>query len=153
MGGNGASHSEATASATSKPGCRGWYENSTKTKKPYISVGFFLSPCAMENNLIQIEKGKYTALLRRILGMQMSENGVPEMQAILTKMGNLADGARHAYEYGGTIDEIEDNIESIEFALEYYHLRKDDLRAPLIKEAGKIDLRKSVVERDCDDCV
>jgi hypothetical protein len=107
----------------------------------------------MENNLIQIEKGKYTALLRRILGMQMSENGVPEMQAILTKMGNLADGARHAYEYGGTIDEIEDNIESIEFALEYYHLRKDDLRAPLIKEAGKIDLRKSVVERDCDDCV
>ena len=122
-----------------------------KQRNP-TSVGFFLSPCAMENNLIQIEKGKYTALLRRILGMQMSENGVPEMQAILTKMGNLADGARHAYEYGGTIDEIEDNIESIEFAIEYYHLRKDDLRAPLIKEAGKIDLRKNVVERDCDDC-
>lgn len=98
----------------------------------------------MENNLIQIEKGKYTALLRRVLGMQVSENGVPELQAILNTIRTLGAGASQAYEYGGTIDEIEDNIQSIEFALEYYHLRKDDLRAPLIKEVGKIDLRKSV---------
>ena len=107
----------------------------------------------MNNNLIQIEKGKYTALLRRVLGMQVSENGVPEMQAILNTINDFAAGARRAYEYGGTIDEIEDNFESIEFALEYYHLRKDDLRAPSIKVADKIDLRKSVVEEDCDDCV
>jgi len=106
----------------------------------------------MNNNLIQIEKGKYTALLRRVLGMQLSENGVPEMEAILNTISNIAAGARQAYAYGATVDEVEDNFESIEFALEYYHLRKDDLRAPLIKEVGKIDLRKSVVEKDCDDC-
>jgi hypothetical protein len=105
----------------------------------------------MENNLIQIEKGKYTALLRRVLGMQMSENGVSEMEAILNTINNFAASARRAYEYGATIDEIDHDFESIEFALEYYHLRKDDLRAPLIKVAGKIDLRKNVVEEECKD--
>lgn len=98
--------------------------------------------------MITIEKGKYTTLLRRVLGMQLSENGVPELQAILNTINTVADGAKRAYEYGATTDEIEDNLESIQFALEYYHLRKDDLRAPLIKEAGKIDLRKHKDE-DC----
>ena len=107
----------------------------------------------MNNNLIQIEKGKYTALLRRVLGMQVSENGVPEMEVILSTISNLAASARQAYGYGATIDEIDHDFESIEFGLEYYHLRKDDLRAPLIKEAGKIDLRKSVFEEECEDCV
>ena len=116
-------------------------------------MSLFLFSIAMNNNLIQIEKGKYTALLRRVLGMQLSENGVPEMQAILNTINDFAVGARQAYEYGATIDEIEDNFESIEFALEYYNLRKDDLRAPLIKVAGKIDLRKNVVEEECADCV
>lgn len=107
----------------------------------------------MNNNLIQIEKGKYTALLRRVLGMHVSENGVPEMEAILNTISNIAAGARQAYAYGATIDEIDADVESIEFGLEYYHLCKDDLRAPLIREAGKIDLRKSVVEQECEDCV
>jgi hypothetical protein len=102
--------------------------------------------------MINIEKGKYTSLLRRVLGMQLSDNGVSEMEAILNTISNIAAGARQAYAYGATVDEVEHNFESIEFALEYYHLRKDDLRAPLIKEVGKIDLRKSVVEEDCDDC-
>ena len=107
----------------------------------------------MNNNLIQIEKGKYTALLRRVLGMQVSENGVSEMEAILNTISNFAASAKQVYAYGATIDMVDHDIESIEFGLEYYHLRKDDLRAPLIKVAGKIDLRKSVVEEDCDDCV
>jgi hypothetical protein len=102
----------------------------------------------METNLIQIEKGKYTALLRRVLGMRMSENGVPELQVILTTINNFADGARRAYEYGSTREEIEDNFGSIEFALEYYNLRREDLFGPDIKEqeqpkvVGKINLCK-----------
>lgn len=102
----------------------------------------------MNNSLIQIEKGKYTALLRRVLGMQLSENGVPELQAILNTISNLAEGSKRAYEYGASRQEIEDNFESIEFALEYYHLRKEDLHGPEVKEQeypkvlGKINLCK-----------
>ena len=103
----------------------------------------------MNNNLIQIEKGKYTALLRRVLGMQVSENGTTEIEAIFS---TIISAARRG-SYGGTHHEIANHFETIGFALEYYHLRKDDLRAPSIKVAGKIDLRKSVVEEDCDDCV
>jgi hypothetical protein len=102
----------------------------------------------MNNSLIQIEKGKYTALLRRVLGMQLSDNGVPELQALLTTINNLAEGSKRAYEYGASRQEIEDNFESIEFALEYYHLRKEDLHGPDVKEQeylkvlGKINLCK-----------
>jgi hypothetical protein len=102
----------------------------------------------MENNLIQIEKGKYTALLRRVIGLHFAENGVPELQAILTTINNLAEGSKRAYDYGASRQEIEDNFESIEFALEYYHLRKEDLHGPDVKEQeypkvlGKINLCK-----------
>jgi hypothetical protein len=93
----------------------------------------------MENNLIQIEKGKYTALLRRVLGMEVSENGVSEVSAIL----NVIKTSAHNGSYYSDRVYIDACFETIEFALEYYHLRKDDLYSP-IKEVGKIDLRKSV---------
>ena len=116
----------------------------------------------MNNNLIQIEKGKYTALLRRVLGMQVSENGTTEIEAIFS---TIISAARRG-SYGGTHHEIANHFETIGFALEYYNLRKEDLSTPAIteneieelveramEETGKIDLRKSVVEEDCDDCV
>ena len=116
----------------------------------------------MNNNLIQIEKGKYTALLRRVLGMQVSENGTTELQAIFNVIQNTARNGR--YITGEA--EVDSYFEIIAFALEYYNLRKEDLSTPAITEneieelveramgeTGKIDLRKSVVEEDCDDCV
>ena len=103
----------------------------------------------MSNNTITIEKGRYTALLRRILGMQLSENGVPEMEAILNTIHSIAESVHTAYRYGATKEEIEDNLESIQFALEYYHLRKEDLHGPTIEEhqvKPEINLKKSYHE-------
>jgi hypothetical protein len=117
----------------------------------------------MNNNLIQIEKGKYTALLRRVLGMQVSENGTNEIEATFSV---IISAARRG-SYGGTHHEIDSHFETIGFALEYYNLRKeewssipqiteeqiDELVERAMGETGKIDLRKNVVEDDCDDCV
>ena len=50
----------------------------------------------MSNNIIQIDKGKYTALLRRVLGMQPSENGVSELQTL----GKIARNTGRSLEYG-----------------------------------------------------
>jgi hypothetical protein len=103
----------------------------------------------MNNSLIQIEKGKYTALLRRVLGMQLSENGVPELQALLTTISRVSEGINHTYVYGGNRQEIENGLENIGFALEYYDLCKEDFYGPDVKEQeypkvlGKIDLRKA----------
>ena len=71
---------------------------------------------------ISIEKGKYTALLRRVLGMQWSENGVSEVEAILNIISTTGDNARRAYHCGATQAEIDDNIQNIEFAIEYYRI-------------------------------
>jgi hypothetical protein len=103
----------------------------------------------MDNQMINIEKGKYTSLLRRVLGMQLSDNGVPELQALLTTISTLSEGIKLAYDYGANRQEIENGLENIEFALEYYHLRKEDLHGPEVKEQdyprviGKIDLSKA----------
>lgn len=78
----------------------------------------------MENNLIQIEKGKYTTLLRRVLGMQVSENGVSELEAIFTK---IRTSARHAQSSTNTMVDVASCVEDIEFALEYYNLRKEEI--------------------------
>lgn len=113
----------------------------------------------MNNNLIQIEKGKYTALLRRVLGMQMSDNGTSEVEAILNVICSTAQIARNSYTYGSTANDIDNDMESIGFALEYYNLRREDLFGPDIKEqeypkvVGKINLRKNVDEDECDDCI
>jgi hypothetical protein len=113
----------------------------------------------MNNNLIQIEKGKYTALLRRVLGMQVSENGTSEVEAILNVINSISSIARIAYHHGASAHEIDSNMESIGFAVEYYNLCKEDLFGPDIQEqeypkvVGKINLRKNVVEDECDDCV
>jgi hypothetical protein len=113
----------------------------------------------MNNNLIQIEKGKYTALLRRVLGMHMSENGTSEIEAILNVICSTAQIARNSYAYGATAKEIDGDMENIGFALEYYNVCKEDLFGPDIQEqeypkvVGKINLGKNVVEDDCDDCV
>ena len=99
--------------------------------------------------MINIEKGKYTSLLRRVLGMQLSDNGVPELQALLTTVSKLSEGIKLAYDYGANRQEIENGLENIEFALEYYHLRKEDLHGPDVTEQdyprviGKIDLSKA----------
>jgi hypothetical protein len=119
----------------------------------------------MNNNLIQIEKGKYTALLRRVLGMQVSENGTTETEAIFSA---ITSAARRG-SYGGTHHEIDSHFETIGFALEYYNLRKEEWSSipPITEneieelveramgETGKINLRKNVDEDDCDcdDCV
>jgi len=93
----------------------------------------------MENNLIQIEKGIYTALLRRILGMEVSENGVNEVSAILNV---IKTSAHNGSSYSDRVY-IDACFESIEFALEYYHLRKDDLYDQS-NRLTRSDLRKSV---------
>jgi hypothetical protein len=117
----------------------------------------------MNNNLIQIEKGKYTALLRRVLGMQVSENGTTETEAIFSA---IISAARRG-SYGGTHHEIDNHFETIGFALEYYNLRKeewssipqitesqvDEVVERIIEEVGEINLRKNVDEDECDDCV
>lgn len=78
----------------------------------------------MSNNIIQIDKGKYTALLRRVLGMQLSENGVSELQtlgSIVNYVGrNFQDEALSA-------EQACSDIETLEFVAEYFHLRKDEM--------------------------
>lgn len=81
----------------------------------------------MRTGFISIEKSKYTALLRRVLGLHFAENGVSELEAILTTISTIADSTRRAYSYGANKQEIEDNLENIAFALEYYNICKDDI--------------------------
>jgi hypothetical protein len=116
----------------------------------------------METNLIQIEKGKYTALLRRVLGMRMSENGTNEIEATFSV---IISAARRG-SYGGTHHEIDSHFETIGFALEYYNLRKeewssipqiaeeqiDEVVERIIEEVGEINLRKNVDDNNCDGC-
>lgn len=101
----------------------------------------------MNNNLIQIEKGKYTTLLRRVLGMRMSENGVSEMEAILTTISSVADSTRRAYGYGASKQEIEDNIETIGLAIDYFNISKDDAY-PTTHQ-----VHENVGEPECEDCL
>jgi len=97
----------------------------------------------MNNNLIQIEKSKYTALLRRVLGLHFADNGVSEMEAIINLISAVADSTKRAYGYGATKQEIEDNVETIAFAIEYYHLCKDDMYGANVEmQENSINLRK-----------
>jgi hypothetical protein len=78
----------------------------------------------MSNNIIQIDKGKYTALLRRVLGMQPSENGVSELQTL----GRIArrTGLRLENE-SINAQQAELEMENLEFVTEYFRLRKDEM--------------------------
>jgi hypothetical protein len=88
----------------------------------------------MRLGFISVEKSKYTALLRRVLGLHVSENGVSEIEAILTTISSIADGARRSYNYGVTKQEIDDNIESIELAIEYYRIcQLDAVQQPVVE--------------------
>lgn len=83
------------------------------------------------SNIIQIEKGKYTALLRRVLGMQVSENGVSELQAIGSVIRNAGISLKNS---GSSSSEILLQMENVEFAVEYFHLQKDELLYPKTEE-------------------
>ena len=97
----------------------------------------------MNNNLIQIEKSKYTALLRRVLGLHFAEHGVPQLEAILNTINYIADNTKRAYDCGANKQEIEDNIETLGLALDYYHLCKDDMYGPNVEmQENSINLRK-----------
>ena len=77
--------------------------------------------------MITIEKGKYTTLLRRVLGMRMSENGTEsELEAILN---NIQSAARYAKSSVNSKDDIEGYLENIGFAMEYYSLRREEIWA------------------------
>lgn len=99
----------------------------------------------MENNLIQIEKGKYTALLRRILGMQVSENGVSELSAISKAIRDFGIDLKPWIDR----EMYERNLESIEFAIELYKLQKENLWPTTVEE---IDFSNYKEEEDCEDC-
>jgi hypothetical protein len=88
----------------------------------------------MRTGFISVEKGKYTTLLRRVLGMQVSENGVTEMEAIFGTIGATADNARRACVMGATQAELEHDLESIELTLEYYRIRKEEIYGVKVEE-------------------
>lgn len=94
-------------------------------------IGVFFLFCFTMSNIIQIEKGKYTALLRRVLGMQPSENGVSELQAI----GRIVqDAGLYLKLRSVTREEALLVVENVEFAVEYFHLQKDELLYPKTEE-------------------
>lgn len=73
--------------------------------------------------MIHIEKSKYTALLRRVLGMRMSNEGVSELQAIFS---TIQSSARYAKDCDSK-ENVETYAETINFAMELYNLRKAEL--------------------------
>lgn len=73
--------------------------------------------------MIHIEKSKYTALLRRVLGMRMSNEGVSELEAIFS---TIQSSARYAKDCDSK-ENVESYAETISFAMELYNLRKAEL--------------------------
>lgn len=73
--------------------------------------------------MIHIEKSKYTALLRRVLGMRVSNEGVSELEAIFS---TIQSSARYAKD-SNTKENVEAYVETINFAMELYNLRKQDI--------------------------
>ena len=93
-------------------------------KQPYIRR-VFLFYLTMSKQMIHIEKSKYTALLRRVLGMRVSENGTySELEAVLE---SIQSSARYAKNSSGSKEDVEGYMENISFAMELYNLRKKEL--------------------------
>jgi len=72
--------------------------------------------------MIHIEKSKYTALLRRVLGMRVSNEGVSELEGIFSI---IQSSARYAKDCN-TKEDVETYVETINFAMELYNLRKQE---------------------------
>jgi len=97
----------------------------------------------MSNNTITIEKSKYRALLERVFQLEIVEHGTPLSIAI---------GSRIEY-YGSnmsrnemTLAQMRSSFTDIALLADYVELVANDEREvqeDLIREIGKIDLRKN----------
>lgn len=99
--------------------------------------------------MITIEKGRYQALLERVLGIQHSEFGMTRGQVL----GHIVRQCATALE-SDIPSEMSVAMENLSFVKDYYDITEETLQENELysdyqpKKVGKIDLRKNK-EEDC----
>lgn len=105
-------------------------------------AGFFLFFSTMSNNTITIEKSKYRALLERVFQLEIVEHGTPLSKAIGYRIEEMGANMRRNEM---TLAQMRSEFTDIALLSDYVELVASDeqeVQEDLIREIGKIDLRK-----------
>jgi hypothetical protein len=97
----------------------------------------------MSNNTITIEKSKYRALLERVFQLEIVEHGQPLSKVIGYRIESLGANMRREEQ---TLAQMRSSFTDIALLADYVELVAGDeqeVQEDLIREIGKIDLRKN----------